>query len=265
MKKHSHTFIRNVNSTLYIFLALLCFGLFSESFADTLAQEKDLIYISVSATEIGGMIYKDKKGKPQGRFVDILRAAEKNSPLRFNIHIMPWARALVEVKNNRIDAIMPALYNDERAQYLVYPQKNLFTFGHNVLIKRSSDTSEFNGFLTIGKDKLIGKVRASILGSEFDQAERSGQITVFETMNLEQAIDMLSKHRLDFVASDVDIAGSELNRLNLSDQFTLIPLERIQAKSYLSFSKKFAEKHNVESIIELILQANIGNSSVKIN
>jgi len=246
-------------------MTLSFYSIFNKSFAEELVVKHDLISISVSTTEVGEMVYKDKNGKAQGTFVDILRTAEKSSNLRFDIHVMPWARALAEVKKNRIDAIMPALYNDERAQYLVYPQKNLFTFGHNVFIKRASDPFVFEDFLAIGKDKLIGKVRASILGTEFDQAEKSGQITVFETMSLDQAIDMLDKHRLDFVASDVDIAKSALIRLKSNGRFTLIPLETSEAKSYLSFSKQFAEKNNVDSIIELIIQANNVNNTVKIN
>ena len=119
----------------------------------TIVNAKSLIYISVASTEIPKMIYKDEQGRLQGSYIELLKKAEKFSHLKFKVHLMPWARALNEVKHNRLDAIMPALYSEERAEYLVYPKKSLFVFGNDVLIKRSNDTFEF-GQTTLLEDGL---------------------------------------------------------------------------------------------------------------
>lgn len=245
-----------IGHLFFIVSTFLSFSLLAEEdTTTTVIDAKELIYISVASTEIPQMLYKDEQGKLQGNFIDLLKRAEKFSHLRFKVHLMPWARALNEVKHNRIDAIMPTLYSDERAGYLVYPKKNLFVFGSDVLLKRSNDTFQFDNFSTIGKDKIIGKVRSTSLGIEFDQAEQSGLITIFNVVDFEQALDMLEKGRLDLVVIDNEIADAMITRLNAQDKFTAIPLAEEESKSYLSFSQTFAKEHNIDEIIEFISQA----------
>lgn len=240
---------------LFVFSSLLSFSLLAEENKTvTSADDKALIYISIASTEIPKLLYKDEQGKLQGSYIELLKKAEAFSHLRFKVHLMPWARALNEVKHNRIDAIMPALYSDERAGYLVYPQKNLFVFGNDVLIKRSSDVFEFENISTIGKDKIIGKVRSTSFGKTFDQAEQSGVITVFEVVDFEQALDMLAKGRLDLVVIDNDIADAIILRLNVQDKVITIPIDSEEVKSYLSFSQTFAKQYNIDEIIEFISQ-----------
>lgn len=225
-----------------------------EEIKPTVVDKNELIYISVASTEIPQKIYRGEQGKLQGSFIELLKRAEQFTHLRFKVHLMPWARAIKEVKHNRIDAIMPALYSDERAKYLVYPKKNLFVFGNNVLLKRSNDAFKFDKISTIGKDIIIGKVRSSSLGQEFDQAEQSGIITIVGVIDFEKALEMLAKGRLDLVVIDSEIAKQVISRLKTEDQFTVIPLITEEVKSYLSFSNVFAKHHNIDEITESILK-----------
>jgi len=84
---------------------------------------------------------------------------------------LPWARALQEVKRGRIDALIPAMYTEERSQYLVYPEKSLIDFYDNVLLKRTGDEFQFSSVSHIPQDKIIAKVRSMSLGDEFDKEE----------------------------------------------------------------------------------------------
>jgi len=228
-------------------LLLLC--LTSRLYANT--QD---IHFSIATAQLPPYVYLDENKEIKGLFVDLLAQAQQRSSLKIKIYVMPWGRALSEVKANRLDAVMPALWSDERAKFLVYPKRAFYALKNSVLIKRADDDFTFKGFDSIGKQKIIGKERLVLLDPEFDLLVKQGKLSVYETTRLSEALLMLDQNKIDLVASDQGIALTTIGHLDLGNKFTLYPLTMNTPSSYIAFSREFAQKHDINRIMDIIAE-----------
>lgn len=64
-----------------------------------------------------------KDGRPVGRNIDIVKTACLRQGYKCTIRIVPWKRALHMVKNGSAHGIIDAAFNEERAQFLYYPDE----------------------------------------------------------------------------------------------------------------------------------------------
>lgn len=219
----------------------------------SIANEQHISF-SLATAELPPYVFLDQEKNPQGIFIDWLKEVEQNTTLKINVYVLPWARALSEVENNRIDALMPALMSEQRKQFLVYPQQPFFSFSDSVLIKRVDDNFTFTELVDISSNKIIGKTRRVMIDNEFDSLVKMGYLKIFETSKLDEALMMLQQKKLDLVASDGDIATSTIKSLDLDNQFNLIPLHSNPPPSFIAFAKPFAKSHDIDAIMQLIMQ-----------
>jgi polar amino acid transport system substrate-binding protein len=213
------------------------------------------IEFTLATAELPPYVYTDKDKKIKGLFIDMLEQVQKDTAINIKVFIMPWGRAVNEVKKGRIDAIMPTLWSAERAQFLVYPQQSFYTFSESVLIKRIEDDFVFTHLSAIGSDKLIGKTRLVLIDEDFDKLVKQGKLKVYETTKLDEALLMLAQGKVDLVASDGDIALTTIKKLELDKRFTLFPLRQSTSPSFMAFSKQFAAMYDVNKIMTLIKES----------
>lgn len=230
----------------FIFLLLLnLISLYSH------AGHKTIESFTVAAPKSAPLVFKDENGKPQGFLVEYFELVQQQTNLTINVSVMPWARALHEVKIGRVNALMPAIYTDERAQFLYYPKLPLFD-SQRVLVKRVNDPIAFNDVKQIGKDKTIVKIRSMSMGRNLDFAEKLNLINVIEVRDFDHAIQMLVSEHADIVICAKTIAHSSINRLGLTDKIEVLKFDEPTEAGYLTFSKGFAEEYNVDELMEKI-------------
>ena len=224
------------------------------AFSINLQAEQPTISFTVATAEVPPYVFLDENNQIKGKIIDLLNQVQMIAALKIDIYVMPWGRALHEVKENRIDAIMPAQWSEERATYLEYPQKSFYSLDESIIIKRSEDDFEFTKLSDIPKNKLIGKTRLAMINSTFDKLAEEDKLSIYETPKLDQALLMLAQEKISFVVSESGIALSTIKSLGLEGQFTTYPLVMDRLPSYMAFSRAFAEVHDINSIMEIIIQ-----------
>ncbi len=81
--------------------------------------------INIVAPISAPFVFKNEQGEAQGFLVELLSLVKQKTGINTHVSIMPWSRAMLEVKSGHMDALMPTIYTDERAQFLIY-QNSLF-------------------------------------------------------------------------------------------------------------------------------------------
>ena len=221
-----------------------------------LFAEDDVVdNISIAVPLIAPLAFKDEQGNGQGFLIELFALVEQKTGLKTTITFMPWARAMHEVQINRVNALMPAVYNDERAESFIYPKTPLLE-SHTVLLKRAQDDIVIGDIAQLDKEKTIVKVRGMSMGQAFDNAERSGAIKVINVRDNEQAIQMLVNSRVDLFASVDYISTFSLKKLNLHDNIDVLSFSSEKTPAYLVFSQAFAKQNDVNEIMKKINKIN---------
>ncbi len=232
--------------TVFCFNALLMMTIFQSQ-----AESLSIKSISIAAPISAPFIFKGDQEKTEGFLVELFALVQQKTGLSATISVMPWARGMHEVKVGHIDALMPTIYTDERAQFLAYPKLPLIEF-HTVLLKRAQDNIVVNDITKLGTNKTIVKIRGMSMGKVFDDAEKSGLLSVIEVRDFDHAIQMLATSRADLVACVDYISNSSLKRLNLRDQIDTLKFSNEKVAAYLAFSKTYAKHHNIKELMQKI-------------
>jgi len=216
-----------------------------------LASENEIKNFEIAVPISAPFAYKNEQGEPAGFLVELFALLEQKSAVQANISIMPWPRAMHEVKVGHINALMPTIYTDERTDFFAYPKLPIFET-NTVLLKRAQDNIAVDDITQLGTDKVIAKVRSTSVGKAFDDAEKAGLIKVIEVRDFDHAIQMLATSRVDLVICADHISSSSLNRLNLRDSIETINFSHGKVPAYLAFSKAFAAQYNIDSLMQKI-------------
>lgn len=217
------------------------------------AEKTSALSFSVASPSSKPLAYINEKEVPAGFFVEFFSLIKKETGINITIEIMPWARGMHEVKLGNYDALIPTLYTKEREEFITYPNEVLIDF-YTVLLKIRGDDLIVGSIADIGNEKLIAKKRAMSMGKAFDDAQSTGKINVIEVREHEHAIQMLALSRVDLVACVEYVCDSSLDNLNLNNKIDVIKISDSRLSSYLAFSKKYAEKHDVNKIMWRINQ-----------
>jgi len=121
------------------------------------------------------------------------------------------------------------------------------------LIKRIEDPFEFTGLAALDNLKVIGMLRHAMIDEEFHRLAKSGNLNIYETTRLDDALLMLAQEKIDLVASDATIALTTINKLGLEKRFQFYTLRLDGKPSYIAFSPAFAKTYDVNQIMEQIL------------
>ena len=139
-----------------------------------------------------------------GLSVDLVRAALEHEGYELEMTIMPWARAIDQVKNGNIDVLVATWYTEERTAYLRYSEpymQNQLKF-----IKQAGDNFEFDGLASLS-GKTVGVVRDYGYGDEFSNAPN---FTRPETNNIASNLLKLKAGRIDLTLEDEIVALSTM-------------------------------------------------------
>lgn len=109
-----------------------------------------------------------QEGKDPGLSVEIAQQALKTQGYELRMRIMPWSRAMNEVKNANVDMIISAWKTDERTKFLRYSQP--YATNQIKFITLANSTFEYNGLDSLS-GKSVGVARGYGYGDEFNAAK----------------------------------------------------------------------------------------------
>lgn len=152
-----------------------------------------------------------------GVSVEIITEAFKTQGHTVDFKIMPWTRALNEVKSGKVDVLVATWFTSERTAFLKYSEPYL----ENSLkfIKRKGDGFEYNGMDSLS-GKTVGIIRNYGYGDEFLNATNFNKP---EANDLVANAKKLMAKRIDLTLEDELVAKSTLSGagMNVADfEFT---------------------------------------------
>jgi len=183
--------------------------------------------------------YAYKEGKQvKGVAVEIVTEVLNRMELPFSITVLPWARALHQIKNGEADAIFTLFKKPEREMFADYSHEVLIPQIVSLYVNRNS-VIEFSGDLSQLARYSFGLVRKVSYGEIFDRAVDEKILkNVVRSNNAEQSFKMLFSNRIDIVAINKYGALDILQKTNKLKDIKELNPELQNIPSYIAFSKK---------------------------
>jgi polar amino acid transport system substrate-binding protein len=217
------------------------------------------IRFTIATPSIPPFYYLDDEKNPQGVIHTLFFLVESQTDIKIDIVIMPWARALKEVQNGKIDALLGARYSEERALFLVYPNTPIMTF-KTLLFKRKDDNIDLNDVNNPLLELTIATVRSMQLNEPFYNMMTQGKNRVIEVVDFNSAIKMLNMKRIDLVVGNEFIGESLIKQMGFQEKIAVMTYLEHETPVYIAFSKEYAAQHNVNEImlkIKLVIDSNL--------
>jgi len=104
-----------------------------------------------------------------GFFTELVRTAFERAGHSVNVEFMPWARALLEVKQGDRDVLLGAYYSDERAETYI-ASDSIYTDKTGLIAQRSLGITSFDSLREL-RGYTIGVGRGFAVSEEFDAAD----------------------------------------------------------------------------------------------
>jgi polar amino acid transport system substrate-binding protein len=167
-----------------------------------------------------------------GLVIDMLNSLEQSSKLHFNFHLMTYARAKHELKNNRVKVIGLTPQNYETSDFYQYAQDLKWNISANVDFF-SLDKSNFD------TDKLADKSIGTLMGNAdfFSVLLNIPRNKFIEVSSLEQLAKLLSLKRLSVVVFE---------RVSMMKTINKIALEHVYYKKFILIAASLAVANNEE-------------------
>ncbi len=195
---------------LLIALTLIVFGI-KPIYAET---------VNVGLEPLPPLITENAKGYS----VEILRALEKKSDLKFNIQIMPYNRAKKELHLGRLDMIGHTPYQKETHSFYKYAQE--INWRIDVVIDSfGTDKTKLN-------NKKLGsyeKVGIPVGNEQFISQMFNIPTTSCVTSTLERLVKMLEKDRIDVIVFDRASVMTTINKLRIKNIYYQLATKDIAA------------------------------------
>lgn len=195
-----------------------------------------------------------RNGQSTGRNVEIAVECLNRMGFKSSVMIIPWKRAMIMVEKGLADAIIDAAYNTERANFLYYPDEEIYV-EEWYAFKRKRETVSFNRDLSnVGKFTL-GITRGFEYGGIIQKAINNNKFKdTQEVVDNEMNIRKLISNRFDtFVGVKLTILNLA-NKIGHADQIEMVTMTETgkpyllsSSKTYVAFSKMTMTKNIAET------------------
>lgn len=179
-----------------------------------------------------------ENGHPTGALVDVLTEAARRAGLPIEIHLLPWARCMEEVRLGRMDALFPSFRTPQRDFYLSFPEEVLLTETMGWFYKAGSPVPNLGDDPRRALGYKIGVVNRTSLGPKLDSFLQGNPAPIVESANdAVGVVRLLAGGRVDLAAGFDQSIWAEARQNNLQDQIReLSPLVE-EVPAYLAFTR----------------------------
>lgn len=130
-----------------------------------------------------------------GFFTELVREAFERGGHTVNVEFMPWARAMIEVKQGDREVLLGAYYSDERAE-TYHASDPIYTAEVGLVAHRRAGIESFSSLRDL-TDYTIGYGRGFTVTEEFDNAD---YLDKEPAKDLAQNVKKLYAGRIDMIA-----------------------------------------------------------------
>lgn len=188
--------------------------------------------------------------------VHLMRAIfERLDGVELSIPMVPWKRALREVRRGTKDGIAILLKTRKREQYMDYSDE-LFRSYNTVWYAATNFPSGFDWqHYTDFKPYRVGVVRGHSYGDELDQMIADGSLTVIELSSARQLFAMLKKGRVELAIAD-RLVGDAFVQKYAGSKRRLLAAKKPAAGEvyYIAFSKKSEARRLIPAINRVVAE-----------
>lgn len=172
----------------------------------------------------------------QGIAVDLIEKILKEADItpKF-VNVETWARAQEEVKNGRIDMLLPPYKTPDRLAFYNY-SANAFLMDSTVVFVKKGNEFKFDKITDLFKHSGVAIVNDSF-GTEFDNLDKKTKHLIRLT-STEQCFRFVDKGRASYVVAGFHSGLMAMAQLNLTDSFTYLPNRIIVTGLYAPVSLK---------------------------
>jgi polar amino acid transport system substrate-binding protein len=180
----------------------------------------------------------EEQGEVKGIAVEIVEEAFRRMQQPIRIELLPWAKALKQVKNGKADAVFTAFKTQEREKFADYSREILINQTVSLFVRKDSKVI-FDGDLEkLGRYKF-GVVQNISYGKIFDDAVRNGYIQPIDVAETGQMnMQRLMEGRFDILISNRYGAFYILKKLDKLDRVKELTPAMESVPSYIAFTKK---------------------------
>jgi polar amino acid transport system substrate-binding protein len=222
MKKISPiTWVRSVASALLVLVSM------------QLAQAETIRVAIEDKDWVPYYIWTD--GKPLGPCPEIAAGAIRQMGFEVEFVRVPWARVLLEVERETVDAGLCGTKNSDRAAYSHYPEEPLLSYDATLFVR--TDSPHQNADITGLKGKTFGIIKGYNYGDVDTELEKQGLIRL-EARDREALLKLLIKGRLDMVLDSALPTYADARKLGLHAQIRPLFPSLSETPAYLFFSQK---------------------------
>lgn len=157
-----------------------------------------------------------KNGKPSGIDVEILEAAMGVSGVKIEFSTYPWARCLVMLDKKEIDAVIPMVYSEERAEK--YSLGTSMRTRENVIILKQDIKKEINRLEDLS-GMTIASGKGYAINKEFDEAsyiKRDYVATAGEVYEI--LVKKVASGRVDGAVVDMRVLYGVIDKLKVGNR-----------------------------------------------
>jgi polar amino acid transport system substrate-binding protein len=190
----------------------------------------------VFATTVWPPYQYEENGQLTGITADIVREAARRLNIELEIQVLPWKRALRDVKEGYANGMLSALHTEERSQFMYYTSLPLFSV-RTVIFGKKEKQIKITGLDDL-KNKSIGVVVGYSYGPEFDNYPGLKKQECREDREL---VRILDKGRIDVAVAHEGPFMFTAKQSGLRNRFEAVYILN-ENPSYLTFSKSLGDK-----------------------
>lgn len=179
------------------------------------------------------------KDEVRGITVDIISEVFKRINRPIEINLIPWSRALRNIKLGASDGLFQALHKPERESFMDYCQEPLMQEQIKLYSLKES-TFQFNGDLNSLKGRSIGARQDFSYGDAFDKAKKEGWFNITEKVDVRSLLLLLNHKKIEFVIGDrYGVSMTAFRERKRLPDLAIKPFSKpiSEVTSYFAFSK----------------------------
>ncbi|MCG8572592.1 MAG: transporter substrate-binding domain-containing protein [Spirochaetes bacterium] len=202
-----------------------------------------------------------ENGIVSGKNVEIVKEALKRMGYDCTILLVPWIRALKMVEVGSADAIIDAAYNEERAEYLFYPDE-VINIERWYFFKLKKNNFSIDENFDNAKYFRLGITRGFEYGGFIQDAIKKEQFKIIDKVpDNESNLTKLVSNRFDMFIGMKLTVTYYAKKLGYEDIIDIVPMTETNqpyllnsSKTYLAFSKKTMTQKIVNQFSDVIRQ-----------
>ena len=160
--------------------------------------------IVIDSPESHPYAYREN-GRMTGLFHDLVIEAFRRAHHPVEIHLIPWARSMEEVRQGRADGMFVVYKTAERERDFAFPVEPLTELRERIFVRRTARFDYMEDFTNFD-GRRVGMLNYTVHGAKLSQAlEERRVVSLVSASSYESLVEMLASGRLD-IAIGVDDA-----------------------------------------------------------